>query len=144
MSRKKILLRTLILIIGGILALSFNFKAEKRSEEGISFIGGTFHEALEKANKEDKYVFLQIYATWCGPCKKLKQTTFVDPGVGEYFNQNFINISINGETAEGKEIIKKYNLRSYPSLLILDLKGEVMKTSYGYRSSKQLLSWAKN
>jgi len=108
----------------GSLFLSFTVPTEEATAaKGIDFFKGTFQEALALAEKEKKYVFVDVYATWCGPCKQLKRTTFKDKEVGAYFNKNFINIAIDGETKEGDEIISRYNIRSYPTLLILDAKG---------------------
>lgn len=111
--------------------------------DGIQFFKGTFHEALDKAKTENKPIFLDIYATWCGPCKKLKKTTFTDEEVGKYFNKNFINIAIDGETPEGKVLINKYHIRSYPSLLILDNKGEVKTRISGFQKPYILINFGK-
>lgn len=68
------------------------------SEEGIQFFQGTWEQALQKSVIEKKPIFLDIYATWCGPCKMLMGLTFPDKKVGEYFNEHFINVEIDGES----------------------------------------------
>lgn len=42
-------------------------------EEGNQFFDGSSDEALALAKKEHKLIFLDVYATWSGPCKYLKQ-----------------------------------------------------------------------
>ncbi|MFW5756403.1 MAG: thioredoxin family protein [Tangfeifania sp.] len=59
-------------------------KTEK--EAGIRFHQGNWEEALQKAEKEGKPVFLDISASWCGPCKMLKSRTFPNKEVGEFYN----------------------------------------------------------
>ncbi len=125
----------------------FNFKTEKATEiinpNGIQFFKGTFNEALAEAKKQDKLMFLDVYATWCGPCKKLKKTTFSNAEVGTYFNTNFINIEIDGETTEGQQIMAKYNLRSYPSLLFINADSSIKSIKKGFQSSDRLINYAK-
>lgn len=114
----------------------------RHNDKGIYFETGSWKEALAKAKKEDKVIFLDVYADWCGPCKSLKQYTFLDEEVGKYFNQRFISISINGESKEGSKLIEKYGLKGYPSLLLIDNKGSLVKLGTGFQSSKQILDWA--
>jgi len=125
----------------------YSFKEPKADEfdglKGIQFFDGTFKEALDKAKEENKLVFLDVYAKWCGPCKLLKRTTFKDEEVGTCFNANFINITIDGETKEGNELMKKYNLRAYPSLLIIDVNGELKMKTTGYMKPKILINFGK-
>ena len=42
----------------------------------IIFIEDDFNEALKQAAAQNKYLFVDAYASWCGPCKMLKSTTF--------------------------------------------------------------------
>lgn len=111
--------------------------------KGILFFNGTFKEALLEAKKENKPIFLDVYATWCGPCKKLKKTTFKDEKVGDYFNANFVNIAIDGETREGRELLRTYNIRSYPSLLILDSHGNIKTRTTGFKNPYILINFGK-
>ena len=73
-------------------------------KKGIKFFKGSWGEALQKAKEEDKFIFVDFYATWCGQCKKIKRTSFKDSKVGDYYNKNFINVSINAESREGIKI----------------------------------------
>jgi thiol:disulfide interchange protein len=107
--------------------------------EGIQFHQGNWNEALQIAQESEKLIFLDVYATWCGPCKKLKTTTFANAEVGTYFTQNFINVAVDGEAGEGIELAKKYGVRGYPTLLFINSKGEVVKQTAGYHNPSQLL-----
>ena len=128
----------------GSLFFSFTFSPEEETAaKGIDFFKGTFQEALALAEKEQKYVFVDVYATWCGPCKQLKRTTFKDKEVGEYFNKNFINIAIDGETEEGDKILSRYNIRSYPTLLILDAKGRLQTKHSGFMKPYILINFGR-
>lgn len=114
-----------------------DFKAD--TKEGIQFHNGTWEEALQIAKKENKLIFLDIYATWCGPCKQLKKNTFSNAEVGTIYNQNFINVAFDGEQGDGKILMQKYALRSFPSLLFIDGNGKVIGQTVGYHNPSQFL-----
>ena len=47
-------------------------------DEGIIFHAGAFDDALAKAKVENKYLFVDCFTTWCGPCKDLEREVFID------------------------------------------------------------------
>lgn len=44
--------------------------------QGIEFFHGTWEEALEQAQIQDKVIFVDAYTTWCGPCKRMSKNVF--------------------------------------------------------------------
>lgn len=117
---------------------SLNNKQPK-TEQGIEFFEGSWAEALELATKENKLVFLDIYASWCGPCKRLKSNTFSDIHVGNLYNDSFINVAIDGEKGEGPLLARKYGVRAYPSLIFVDQNGKLITATKGYHNAQQFL-----
>jgi thioredoxin 1 len=91
--------------------------------EGIQWQDLSFEQALDVAIKEDKPIFIDFYATWCRPCKMLKSVTFPRESVGELFNKEFINLTIDVDKPAGRILANKYNVHSYPTILILDKNG---------------------
>ena len=67
----------------------------EKSRSGIEFHDGTWEEALKLANESGKPLFLNISASWCGPCKALKRNTFPYEEVGTYYNAHFINVLVD-------------------------------------------------
>jgi len=116
----------------------FSEKAQPASE-GIAFFQGTWQEALEKAKKENKIVFLDAYASWCGPCKFLKSNVFTDARVGSYFNEHFVNMEVDMEKGEGKNLARMYAVGAYPTLFFIRPDGSVANKSVGYVSADQLI-----
>jgi thiol-disulfide isomerase/thioredoxin len=109
------------------------------SAQGIDFFHGTWNEALEESKKQGKPIFVDAYAKWCGPCKRMASTTFVDSEVGEFFNKNFINVKIDAEEGDGVQFRKKYPVSAFPTLFFIDEKGEVIHKDVGGKDVKGLI-----
>lgn len=121
-----------------------HFKKEATENVGIHFFTGTWQEALEKARSENKMIFLDAYASWCGPCKWMARTTFQDESVGTYFNEYFINVKMDMEKdPEGARLSKKYKLTAYPTLYFLKANEEVVSQTMGAYKVRPLLKYAK-
>ncbi|GIV34220.1 MAG: hypothetical protein KatS3mg031_1755 [Chitinophagales bacterium] len=111
------------------------------TDTGIQFFKGSWEEALQKAAAEGKPVFLDIYASWCGTCKKLKRVTFANEEAARFFNAHFINVELDGEKGEGKMLAERFGVRSYPSLFVISKDGSVVKYSAGYLSPSELIQF---
>ena len=99
--------------------------------EGIRFFEGTFQEALQRAKAEGKKVFVDFYTTWCGPCKLLSDRVFPNDEVGVCFNERFVNYRVNAEDKTFAAEVKRYGVKAYPTLLILDPDGNVIARQEG-------------
>ena len=99
--------------------------------EGIEFFHGTFEEALALAKKEDKVIFVDAYAVWCGPCKRMAKDVFPDAEVGKFYNKNFVSLKLDMERGEGLEFRKKYPVAAFPTLFYIAANGEVVQKVKG-------------
>lgn len=110
----------------------------------ITFEHGTLEEALAKAKQAKKPLFVDVYATWCGPCKQMAATAFVDPEVTSYYNANFISLKLDGEKNDGPGVMQKYGISAYPTLLYFNANGDLVAKVVGGQQAKQLLSKGKD
>jgi thiol:disulfide interchange protein len=110
--------------------------------DGIQFQRGSLSESLTAAKNQDKFVFIAVYASWCGPCKRMKSKSFSDPKVGMQYNQSFVTVLIDGESEEGEFFRSNYGVKSYPTLLFLNEEGDLIARRSSFHSAKQLLSLA--
>lgn len=107
--------------------------------QGIEFFHGTWEEALAKSEAEDKLIFVDAYASWCGPCKAMARNVFPVAEVGDYFNSNFINMKFDMEKEESTEFRKTHRVSAYPTLLFINGKNEVVHKSVGGKQVKTLI-----
>ncbi|MDR0660623.1 MAG: thioredoxin family protein [Prevotellaceae bacterium] len=130
---KKLLLAVSILCLSATLGLS----------QGVKFEEGTWAEVVAKAKAENKPIFVDLYATWCGPCKVMAKNTFTDNNVGNKFNASFISYRIDAEKGEGLTLVKKYPIKGYPTCIFVNPSDE--KEIYrfmGARTPSELLEEA--
>lgn len=109
----------------------------------ISFFEGDLKQALKKAKDENKKLFVDFYAEWCGPCKVMDKDVFTRPELGDYFNANFISCRLDAEQADNKPLAKKYGITAFPTMVILDAGGREIKKLKGLMSPEQLLKEVK-
>lgn len=110
---------------------------------GIRFEKTSFAEALKKAKDEGKYLFMDCYTTWCGPCKMMSEKVFTLQDVGEYFNSNFVNLKVDMEKKEGRELQKKYGVEAFPTMFLLDGDGNVVYRIRGAREPHVFMAMIK-
>lgn len=87
---------------------------------------------LEKAKKENKIIFLDAYAVWCGPCKKMDAETYKDQAVADFYNANFINVKFDMEKGEGPKLAEQYQVTAYPTFLFIGANGELLHKGLGF------------
>ena len=114
-------------ILASLLIGAASMMAQAQTE----FRNISFDEGLAAAKQENKMVFIDFFTTWCGPCKKLSSEVFPDKSVGEYMNKTFVCLKMDAEK-EGAELAKKYEVKAYPTMVILNDKGEVVTKVVGY------------
>ena len=114
------------------------------AQESIQFQELPFKDIIAKAKKEKKLVFLDAYASWCGPCKMMEKNVFTQKSVGDYFNASFINARFDMEKGEGREIAAKYGVRSYPTYLFLNGEGELVSQNSGYMEAGMFVTMAQD
>jgi thiol-disulfide isomerase/thioredoxin len=126
-----------------VIALAAFFSFNTIHAQGIEFFHGTFAEAQAKAQKENKLIFMDAYAEWCGPCKKMAATVFKDDKVGKFFNDNFVNLKMDMEKGEGPTLSNKFDVSAYPTLLFINAKGNLVHKGVGGLPADQFMNLAR-
>lgn len=118
-------------------------------------------EALAAQEVEPRKIFMDVYTTWCGPCKLLDKNTFSDKSVIEYVNKNYYAVKFNAEGTEsvtykdftytnpnyrperkGKNAQHLFahalKVNAYPTVAFFRENGDLIQAVPGYRTPKQL------
>lgn len=111
--------------------------------EGIIFQDLTFDQAIKKAKSENKIIFIDCYAVWCGPCKHMANVVFKDLALAKYFNENFINLKFDMEKGDGITLRKKFEVEFFPTFIFVNGDGEVIHRIVGGSDAPEFLEKAK-
>ena len=139
--------KTIILSCLIVFGLGFATKSIAQSKENsksnnkIHFIEDDWKAALKQAAAQHKYIFIDAYASWCGPCKMLKARTFTDTKAATFYNKNFINISMDMEKGMGPQLAQEWGLQAYPTLIIFNSKGKPVSGTVGFISADKLIQF---
>ena len=118
----------------------------------------TFQEAVKLNETAPKKIFIDVYTDWCGWCKKMDKTTFLDPAVVEYMNENYYAVKLDAEMNDtisfaGYTFVIEGGRRgthqlaaallqgrlSYPSYVFMNEKNQVLTVAPGYMEPKDLM-----
>ncbi len=137
--------RRYILLLVSLLMMVVQLRAQQGMEaaNGIKFFKGTFSEALVKAKQENKILFVDFYAVWCVPCKKMAKTVFTQEEVGKYFNEHFISLQLDAEKGENVDIAKNYKVVAYPTVAFIAPDGKALSVNTGAMDKDELMEAAK-
>ncbi len=125
-----------------LLILIFSMASHQVSYSQIEFTEVTnaseWEQLTHKAKKSGKLIFLDVYATWCGPCKYLEKNVYTDPSVGEYYNDKFVNAKMDGETDFGAVFARDHQLEAYPTMFFLTADADLLARIVGVREAGPL------
>jgi len=110
---------------------------------GIHFIEQDWSKALQEARLRHLPIFFDAKTSWCPPCKMLAAKTFKNTSVEQFFNTNFINVSVDMEKGIGLQLAKKYAVDAYPTLIITDENANPITYTKGFMEPEQLLAFGR-
>lgn len=119
-------IKTLVAAFAAVLIASLPMKKAEAQVKFMDYKSVTMADVLKKAQAENKNIFVDIWTPWCGVCKMMDRWIFPRKDVGEYFNNNFINLTFDAENPKWVAIAKSYNATAFPTMLILNPKGKVI------------------
>lgn len=111
---------------------------------------GNWDTLLFEAKAEGKPIFIDAYATWCGPCKKMDREVFSDLSVSSFINQHFVAIRIQMDsTKDDSEFVRIWRkdikawqnyITAYPCFLFFTADGQLTDLEIGERSAQDFLA----
>lgn len=106
------------------------------------------------AKQKGKYIFIDAYATWCAPCKKMDRDVYSNDTIGNFFNSHFISVKLQMDKTKNDDpfikswyndaetIGKQYRVLSYPFFIFFNPGGDVVHIESGYKSIQEMLNLA--
>ena len=129
-------------------------------EKEINWV--TMEEAMELQKKEPKKIIMDVYTTWCGPCKMLDKNTFHNADVVDYVNEHFYAVKFNGEGNDAiaykdktfanpnydpakanrrnsaHEFARYLKVNAYPTMVFFDEEANMIHPIKGYLKPQEL------
>lgn len=115
---------------------------------GAEIVWYDYDDGLKLAQKTGKKIFLEFTAKWCGYCKRMHATTFKDPDIIRIFNDNYINVSVDGDSPDTlnidglitseKAMAKEWRVTGYPTYWFVTPAQEKIAPITGYRPKEVL------
>lgn len=125
-------------------------------QKGIAFENRlTWQQVLQKAKTENKYIFLDCYASWCSPCKWMDHQVYNDDKVGKFVNTSFISVRLQMDTTDhddsnrkdwyriAHEMNEQYRIGVYPTYLFFSSDGMILHKAVGAVDAENFLALAK-
>jgi len=114
--------------------------AATAQEDHAGWMEQDLEGALAKAKAEKKLVLVDIYADWCAQCKELDEKTWPDAGLKQWVARNAVPIRIDTD-AKRKDLAAKLQIRSYPTVLLLDADGRELRRILGFQKPEAMKAW---
>lgn len=150
-----------LLTATAIIALATAFSSwnmvEGEPSEKINWV--TLEEADNLRQKEPRKILIDVYTDWCGWCKRMDATTFRDPELVKYVNENYYAVKLDAEQKEpitiggktyeydpnvGRRGVHKIaeellqGRMSYPTIVFLDERMNMIQPLPGFRKADEM------
>jgi len=144
---KRLLIIPILLIAGIVKGYS-----QTDTTKGIFFENNlSWSDILQKAKVEHKYIFVDCYTTWCGPCKAMDKNVYSKDTVGGLMNIQFICVKLQMDTAKADDQVvqsryatahaigNEYSINAYPTYLFFSPDGQAVHKEIGYKNIHDFL-----
>ncbi len=136
MNIKIIILAAIVVLIMALTVSFFTSTDNNQSADDLKW-NTDMNSALNMAQNTNKLILVDVYAPWCGYCKEMDKETLQNPEVQQKLS-NYVLLRINGD--ENPELMQKYQVYGYPTVLIIDPRGNLVKRIYGYQTPQNFVN----
>lgn len=114
----------------GILLATLLYFSPAVAQDGVKFQYTDADECIE-ATPSDQLIFVDLFASWCGPCQMMDKQVFPLKHVGEYVNANFVTCRLDADDDKGKAFMAKHHIDKLPTLVVIKGDGTLVQTTSG-------------
>ena len=128
-----------------------------QADTGMHFTHGlSWKQVQEKAKAENKYIFVDGFTTWCGPCRVMSKNIFPQAAVGDFYNANYINIKVQLDTTakdneevkgwytDAHDIMTQYKVNVFPTYLFFSPGGKLVHRAVGSSEAPEFIAKGKD
>src|SRR5579863_1166657 len=150
-----IIMKKQITIVALCLTGFLGVKAQE--ERGVKFEKNlSWQQIKAKAKAENKNIFIDCFATWCGPCTAMKKSVFPNEKLGEYMNAHFVSVEVQMDSSasddeqvkqwytDAKAILQQYKIYAFPTFLFFSPEGKIIHRDLGFRKADEFIALATN
>jgi len=142
-----------------ILALVMATISAQSQKKKINWM--SLEEAVAAQAVSPKKIMMDVYTSWCGPCKMLDKNTFQNPDVVQYVNENYYAVKFNAESNKSinfkdqlfsnpnydagrsgrnaqHELAGALKITAYPTIVFFNENGDTLLPVPGYKTPTQL------
>jgi thioredoxin-related protein len=122
---------------------------------GIKFVNNkSWAQVKAQAKSEMKYIFVDCFATWCGPCKAMDKDVYPDKRLGQLFKDKYIAVKIQMDETkndnsfvrawrgDARNLVTQYKVAAYPTFLFFNPQGDLVMKDQGYKGPDSLFAIA--
>jgi thioredoxin-related protein len=138
-----------LLVLYLIPKMSFSQSSESKNIDWLNKL--SWDQIKIKAKKENKYIFVDCYTSWCAPCKYMDNKVFSNDTVFKFMNNGFISIKLQMDTSKtdapyvrdwyttASYFDKAFHVNSYPTFLFFDPSGNLVHKDIGARGTSSFM-----
>jgi thiol-disulfide isomerase/thioredoxin len=97
------------------------------------YLSQDYTKAFKLAPIFNKNIVIDFYTTWCGSCKGYDEFVFTDSSIQAFLKSDFYTLKLDAELPENKDVVKKYKIAAYPTIIIADPSGKEYNRIVGYK-----------
>jgi thioredoxin-related protein len=104
-----------------------------------------------KAQKENKYILVDCFASWCKPCKAMDRDVYPLDSIGSFVNDHYLSVKVQFDStpddnnqikawyADAHYLENEYKIKDYPTFLFFSPEGKLIHKSTGYKDPGRFL-----
>lgn len=114
------------------LVITFACVYQKPEKEEIKFI----NNAVKSAKIANKLLIIEFWTPECAPCIRLKHDIFENQKIGEFLNENFVQVNVSSSDSVYKPLWKHFNLNDQSSVIFMDKNGNEIDRTLSYDGNR--------
>lgn len=134
---EQVLLAALVTMGVGIVSANAEDSTGSAAAKSIEW-ETSYRLATEEAARTGKPMLVRITATWCGPCRQMKQLTFADSRVVDLVGSSFIPLLIDAD--DQPDLVTGFQVEAFPTTLVVAADLTILNRLKGFQSAESLIS----